>query len=137
MLPSDAKERKEFPLFSGLLKYFPDALAEVAHLSFVGNKKHNPGQPLHWDKSKSTGHEDCLLRHLLQSGTVDSDGVLHDVKVAWRALANLQMKLEAKATPKVPVALHGTICLQCGSASRGLRRLTLGNVCMDPWHHGK
>jgi hypothetical protein len=133
VLPSDAKERKEFPLFSGLLKYFPDALAEVAHLSFVGNKQHNPGQPLHWDKSKSTDHEDCLLRHLLQSGTVDSDGVLHDVKVAWRALANAQIKLEAAKAK--PVGQLTTICLQCGSASRGLRRLTLGNVCMDPWHN--
>lgn len=95
MLPSDAKERKEVPLYSGLFKYFPDALAEVAHLSHIGNQQHNPGQPLHWDKSKSTDHEDCLLRHLMQSGTVDSDGVLHDVKVAWRALANLQIKLEA------------------------------------------
>jgi hypothetical protein len=95
-LPTDAKERKEVPLYSGLFKYFPDALAEVAHLSYIGNQQHNPGQPLHWDKSKSGDHLDCLMRHILQSGTVDSDGILHDVKVAWRALANLQTKLEAR-----------------------------------------
>jgi hypothetical protein len=93
-LPTDAKERKEVPLYSGLLTYFPDALAAVAHLSFIGNEQHNPGQPLHWDKSKSGDHLDCLMRHLVQAGTIDSDGELHDVKVAWRALANLQMLFE-------------------------------------------
>jgi hypothetical protein len=110
-LPTDAKERKEVPLYSGLLKYFPDALAEVAHLSFIGNQQHNPGQPLHWAREKSTDHEDCLMRHLLQSGTVDSDGVLHDVKVAWRALANLQTKLDAAKQPKQ--------CVHCGPVCYG------------------
>jgi hypothetical protein len=30
----------------------------------------------------------------LECGQVDGDGFLHDVKVAWRALANLQIALE-------------------------------------------
>jgi hypothetical protein len=94
VLPTDAKSRKEVPLWSGLFQYFPDALEAVAHLSFVGNQQHNPGQPLHWDRSKSTDQEDCLLRHLVQSGTLDSDGIPHSVKVAWRALAKLQLELE-------------------------------------------
>ena len=94
-LPTEAKERKTIPLWSGLFKYFPDALVEVARLSYIGNLQHNPGQPLHWAREKSTDQEDTILRHLLDSGTVDTDGVRHSTKVAWRALAKLQLELEA------------------------------------------
>lgn len=93
-LPDDAKTRKTYPLFSGLLKYFPDALAEVAHVSFVGNEQHHPGAPLHWDRSKSTDEPDALMRHLVDAGTRDSDGCRHSAKVAWRALALLQKEIE-------------------------------------------
>lgn len=94
-LITDSDQRKEIPIFSGVMRYFPDALAEVAALSKHGNDKHNPGQPLHWSRNKSNDHADCIVRHLIESGTVDTDGFLHDVKVAWRALANLQEILEA------------------------------------------
>jgi len=93
-LPSDAKERKAIPLASGLLDYFPDALAAVAELSRVGNEQHNPGQPMHWARGKSGDEADALVRHLMERGTVDTDGVRHSTKVAWRALANLQKELE-------------------------------------------
>lgn len=93
-LPTVAKERKEYPIASGVLDYFPDALAEVAHVSFVGNEQHNPGQPLHWDRAKSTDEADALARHLVQRGGRDSDGIRHSAKVAWRALALLQKELE-------------------------------------------
>lgn len=96
MLPTNSEERKDVPVFSGCLAYFPDALAEVARLSMAGNDKHNPGKPLHWDRSKSSDHTDCIARHLLECGTVDTDGFYHDVKVAWRALANLQVLLESR-----------------------------------------
>ena len=96
MIPTDSKERKEFPMYSGLLAYFPDALAAVSNLSFVGNQKHNPDQPLHWSRDKSNDHLDCIGRHLLQVGTEDETGTLHDVMLAWRALANLQLALEAR-----------------------------------------
>lgn len=93
-LATDTKERKNVPLTTGVLDYFPDALVEVAKLSKIGNDQHNPGQPLHWDKSKSTDHADCLVRHLLDRGALDADGVRHSAKVAWRALALLQTELE-------------------------------------------
>lgn len=95
MLPSDKTERKAVPLYSGLLKYFPDALAEVAHVSWVGNEQHNPGQDLHWDRSKSTDEADALMRHLIEAGRLDTDGTRHTAKVAWRALALLQKEIEA------------------------------------------
>jgi hypothetical protein len=94
MLPKDAARRKAVPVFSGVMMYFPDALAAVAELSKVGNDQHNPGEPLHWARGKSTDELDALVRHLMEAGTVDTDGVLHDTKVAWRALANLQKRLE-------------------------------------------
>lgn len=89
-----AAERKEHPLYSGVLKYFPDALMAVAHLSKIGNDQHNPGQPLHWAKEKSTDHGDCIMRHLKDAGTLDADGERHSAKVAWRALALLQTEID-------------------------------------------
>ena len=94
MLPTDPKERKATPIYSGVIKYFPLALAEVARVSKAGNDQHNPGQPLHWAKEKSTDHHDCILRHIIDAGTLDSDGMRHSAKVAWRALAALEMELE-------------------------------------------
>lgn len=93
-LPTDAAERKKTPLWSGLVQYFPDALVAVAKLSQAGNDQHNPGQPIHWSREKSADHQDTLLRHLFDSGTVDVDGQLHSTKVAWRSLAILQLEIE-------------------------------------------
>lgn len=91
-----AAERKTRPVFSGVLAYFPDALVEVAHVSFVANEQHNPGEPLHWDKSKSTDEADAELRHMIEGLTskYDSDGLRHKAKKAWRALADLQRELD-------------------------------------------
>lgn len=91
-----AKERKNTPIYSGVLKYFPDAIREVAKASMVGNDQHNPGKHLFWDRSKSGDELDALSRHLLEAGTIDTDGVRHSTKVAWRALANLQKEIESQ-----------------------------------------
>lgn len=94
ILPTDAKERKEIAIYSGVLMYFPDAIREVAKCSKAGNDQHNPGQPLHWAREKSTDQHDCIARHLMEAGTVDSDGIRHMAKCAWRALAALQLEIE-------------------------------------------
>ena len=95
-LPTDSQARKEIPIVTGLMDYFPNALAEVAHVSFVGNEKHNPGQPLHWSRDKSADHADCIARHLLERGTFDPvTKVRHSAQLAWRALALLQIEIEA------------------------------------------
>ncbi len=112
MLPTDSAERKRYPLASGLLDYFPDALAEVARVSWVGNEKHNPGEPLHHARGKSMDHADCVMRHLSQRGEFDDVEVInkktgeravyrvrHSACLAWRALALLQEELEAAGAP--------------------------------------
>ena len=98
-LPTDAKARKNIPIYSGFIKYFPLAIAAVAKLSQVGNDQHNKGKPLHWDRSKSGDELDALSRHLLDmaeqgEGASDTDGVNHATKLAWRAMANLEKLLE-------------------------------------------
>jgi hypothetical protein len=92
-----AQERKNAPIARGLLDYFPDACAAVAELSRIGNEQHNPGEPMHWARGKSTDHADCIVRHLLDRDTVDTDGVPHCVKVAWRAMALTQEWIEKQA----------------------------------------
>lgn len=93
-LPTDAKTRKNMPIATGVLDYFPLALAAVAEVSRIGNEQHNPGQPLHWDRSKSTDEADCLIRHFIERGTFDTDGARHSAKTAWRALALLEKEIE-------------------------------------------
>ncbi len=93
--PTSAADRKRHPVGTGVLDYFPLALMAIANCSWVGNEQHNPGEPLHWARGKSTDQADCLIRHFMERGTVDSDGVRHSAKMAWRALALLQEELEA------------------------------------------
>jgi transcription elongation factor Elf1 len=96
-IPTDPTERKRHPVASGVLDYFPDALVAIARVSWQGTDQHNPGQPLHWAREKSTDEADALMRHFLQRGGRDSDGMRHTAKLAWRALAMLQKELEAEA----------------------------------------
>lgn len=95
-LPTDSAIRKDTPLYSGVFKYFPLALAAVARVSKAGNDKHNPGQPIHWSRGKSDDHLDSASRHMTECGTFDTDGELHDAHLAWRALANLQLMEEGR-----------------------------------------
>ena len=105
-LPTESKERKEYPITTGVLDYFPNAIAEVARVSKQGNDQHNPGQPLHWSREKSADHADCIARHLVERGKLDVDGMRHSAKLAWRALANLQEELEQEAKGLEPFVLH-------------------------------
>ena len=103
VLPTSSEERKRIPLFSGVLNYFPLALAAVARVSQQGNDKHNPGEPIHWARGKSDDHADCIARHLIDVDTLDpSTNEYGDAAaLAWRALALLQL-LEEKRLGKPP-----------------------------------
>lgn len=95
--PKTSAERKAEPIHSGVLMYFPDALAAVSRLSKAGNDKHNPGQPLHWAREKSTDHMDCATRHTLTPECIDPEtGEIELVATAWRVLAQLQLSEERR-----------------------------------------
>lgn len=94
-LPTDANERKGIPICTGVLDYFPLALVEIAKISKAGNDQHNPGQPLHWARGKSMDQADTMIRHIMERGGIDPlDGKRHSAKLAWRALALLQIEME-------------------------------------------
>lgn len=95
IFPSDSAERKKYPLYSGLLAYFPSALAAVANRSYDGNIQHQNGDELFWDRAKSGDEADALMRHLAEGDYVG---------VAWRALALLQKDQEKKGAPIAPAA---------------------------------
>ncbi len=93
----EAKRRKMTPMYSGLLAYFPDALALVAQNSMVGHYQHNdPKDPMYWDRTKSADEMDAMIRHMADhsKNPRDKDGTLHMSKVAWRALAFVQKFIE-------------------------------------------
>lgn len=106
-LPDDPKARKGIPIYSGFVAYFPRGMVAVARLSQIGNDQHNPGSPLHWDRSKSGDEKDALMRHLVDQAIQgdaagDTDGVLHATKKAWRAMADLEKILEKQAAEAKP-----------------------------------
>lgn len=117
-LPRDSATRKEYPIYSGVIRYFPAALAEVARVSKIGNDKHNQGQEMHHARGKSLDHADCQVRHMIdaaEAGGRDADGVPELAYKAWRALAELQEWLEkndgAPLAPgaKLPEAPYNTL----------------------------
>lgn len=107
---TDSKLRKQTPLYFGLMVYFPDALELVAQVSWVADRKHNPGkpetEPPHWNRSTSTDEYDACARHLNDRAKgVEFDSELSRMAgrpirtmacAAWRALAALQKEIEAE-----------------------------------------
>ena len=91
--------RKKTPIYSGFIKYFPNAIAEVSRASLIANDQHHPDKPLHWDMNKSADELDALMRHLsdhARGEEIDDDGIRHLTKVAWRSLAMLERTLTNK-----------------------------------------
>lgn len=122
-IPQGDQERKDAPMYRGLLGYFPAALFEVAAHSMDSDKKHNPGAvdgPT-WARGKSADHEDALIRHIIDAGqrrnrmecsghggppprgSSARDARRYHLRcLAWRALALLQEDCEAEgASPGV------------------------------------
>ena len=68
LIKDEAARRKAQPVATGVVDYFPDALVAIAELSRIGNEQHNPGAPLHWDRTKSGDESDALMRHFISGG---------------------------------------------------------------------
>lgn len=111
-LPKDSAGRKTYPIASGFLDYFPDAIAAIAHMSYVATMQHHPDKPMHWDREKSKDEADTMMRHFMQRGTRDEDGERHMTKAAWRSLALLQKEIESEQAPKAEVK-DGPYCNTC------------------------
>lgn len=127
-IPQGDQERKDAPMFRGLMGYFPAALFEVAAHSLDSDRKHNPGSKTgpNWARGKSSDHEDCIMRHLIDAGPRRSllamlpawlleripGSTARDAKryhlrcLAWRALALLQEDCEATG------AADGVSCIR-------------------------
>lgn len=141
MLPKDADTRKRIPVYTGFIQYFPDAIAAVAELSQIANEQHNPGLPVHWAKEKSTDELDAMMRHLLdsQSEERDEEGVLHMVKLAWRAMANLQRMADAgiNVFAELEVPPHRELpehtCLHCGATYRAAAEQVACTPCVETY----
>jgi len=123
-LTQDSNERKEIPIFSGFISYFPDAIAAVASHSFKSNEKHNPGEPLHWARDKSTDQLDALARHLTELGMLEANpeimGKIELLKaIVWRGMAELQLTIEVANTPMI--LQQGNDPLYTGPQARKVR----------------
>lgn len=112
-LPTEKALRKKFPITTGVLDYFPDAIAAVAYVSYVGSAQHNgPGTTCKWTRHLSDDHEDCIGRHMLERGGFDVDGTRHTAKRAWRALAALQLEIEAARAKGEPGLCEEDVTVQ-------------------------
>lgn len=103
VLPEDDATRASYPMADGCLDYFPNALAEVSKISFEGNLKHNPGEPMHWNRGKSLDHRNKIIRHTVESKTDCEASIYHAAQAAWRSLAHLQELVErVRGAPMSP-----------------------------------
>ncbi len=97
-LPLEAKARKALQLYTFMFNYFPDAWLAMVAVARAGNEQHNPGEPLHWAREKSTDQMNAAFNHLFDYGSgikLDTDGQYHLAKVLWRVAAQLQLDIEA------------------------------------------
>src|SRR5271155_1076193 len=98
-LPTEDKARKALPLWTFLTEYFLKAWIAVANVAIKGNEQHNPGEPLHWAREKSTDQMNTAFRHQLDYAMgvkKDTDGQWHLAKAIWRLSAQLQLDIEAE-----------------------------------------
>lgn len=113
-LPIFGGARDGYPVYDGVFRYFPSALAQVARASAAGSRQHQVStghrSGLGWRRDVSTAHADKIVRHLIDHDIdpTDSDGVLHLAKVAWRALALLQEYCEQNGHPVAPASIWPT-----------------------------
>lgn len=107
-LPNENDARKALPLYSFMFEYFPLAWLEVVRVAVEGNRQHNPGEPLHWAREKSTDQLNTAFRHIFDHGlgqVKDTDGCYHLAKAIWRLSAELQLLVEKDGIRQKDVSL--------------------------------
>lgn len=96
-LPTEDAARKRLKGYTYQMEYFPDALLAEIEVAVRGNEQHNPGQPLHWAREKSSDQMNTAWRHQFDYGRgikKDTDGQWHLAKAIWRLKAQLQLDIE-------------------------------------------
>ena len=95
---SDPKKTKFLRYF---FRKFPRAIQAVAEVSKDGDAKHSGAVRSYL--SVENGHQEfseAMMRHIfdeIMTGPIDSeDGKLHAARIAWAALARLEIQLEEK-----------------------------------------
>jgi len=95
VLPDNDDERKRIPLWTATIGYFPAAFMLLAKLGYDANEQHNPGEPVHWARDKSTDHLNCAMRHLFDSLFLTREARLKVLtQVFWRIGAEIQTSYE-------------------------------------------
>lgn len=114
-LPQDPTARKQIPIYSGFVRYFPAAIAGAAAVSQMAMKQHKLPALGH-DRTKSTDHTDCVPRHMMdvedliaaydRGEKVDVNLILLEASSAvWRVSAWSQMLHERFGNaPMAPAA---------------------------------
>jgi hypothetical protein len=151
-LGTDSADRKNIPVFSGVLKYAPAALAGMARISKSGNDKHNPGQELHHARGKSNDHGDCVIRHAMDIADIeahikrnfdndpevwyksdDAKALLNEAsQLAWRALIwSQELHEKYGGAPLAPGARLPTNAVESGWADANVKinpgdKITIG-----------
>lgn len=156
-LPTDAAARKRLQLYTFMFTYFPDAWLAVVDVARSGNDQHNPGEPLHWARGKSTDQMNAAFNHVFDYGLgeqCDTDGCYHLAKAIWRLSAQLQLDIEAKlqggkeiaiehpqrgfnilSITEVGTAIASDLCAEChGRIPFHLTACRLGGLPGHPGH---
>jgi hypothetical protein len=119
ILPTNDSERKNLPIFAMIARYFPKALREVTRVCVANNVRYNPDRKpadINWARGKSKDQLGSLFRHMLE---YEVDGLVFEelppevqaacgegfervyvlAEAAWRALAALELCIEAHEVP--------------------------------------
>ena len=107
------KERKNTPVFKMRTRYFPKALREVTKVCVANNVRYNPDKEpadINWARDKSKDQLGSLDRHITEravdgkifedidpaiAAKVGYDRIYVMAEAAWRALAQLELDIEA------------------------------------------
>ena len=113
LYPENDKERKNTPVFKMRTRYFPKALREVTKVCVANNVRYNPDKEpadINWARGKSADQLGSLDRHITERAVdgkifedidpaiaekVGFDKIYVMAEAAWRALAQLELDIEA------------------------------------------
>lgn len=85
----------------GFMRYFPNAIVEVARVSEFGAQKYAWGDWRFVDAGVER-YSEALGRHLLETNPVDPESnLLHAAHTAWNAMARLELMLKDESDDSV------------------------------------